>query len=100
MRTGGFALFAQGTTAATNGMLPTVEAAFPTGVDLVQSNGTVQIAIDGTPLATATWIASVAARSIMIDSDGTQCNAPAGVALYNGTDTGTPRAINTPPECP
>ncbi len=98
--TGGFALFAQGTTAATNGMLPTVEAAFPTGVDLVQSNGTVQIAIDGSPLATATWIASVAARSIMIDSDGTQCNAPAGVALYNGIDTGTPRAINSPPECP
>jgi hypothetical protein len=36
----------------------------------------------------------------MLDTDGTQCIAPSGVGLYNGTDTGTPRTINTPPECP
>ncbi|MBK7073651.1 MAG: hypothetical protein IPH44_15230 [Myxococcales bacterium] len=102
--TGGYALFAQTTTPATNGMLPTVEAAFPTGVDLVQgsvaSPGTLQIAVGGTVLSTVTWTASTVARAIMLDTDGTQCTAPGGVMLYNGTDTGTPRASNTPPECP
>ena len=97
-------MFAQTTTPATNGMLPTVEAAFPTGVDLVQgsvaSPGTLQIAVGGTVLSTVTWTASTVARAIMLDTDGTQCTAPGGVMLYNGTDTGTPRASNTPPECP
>jgi hypothetical protein len=46
------------------------------------------------------WASSTAGRSIMIDSGGTQCTAPAGVASYNGTDVGTPRAANSPPECP
>lgn len=95
---GGFALFARTSSAATNGMLPSVDATF--SFNLVQSNGTLQIGLDGTALDTKTWTASTSALSHMIDTDGTQCVAPAGVAQYNGTDVGTPRATNTPPECP
>jgi hypothetical protein len=36
----------------------------------------------------------------MIDSDGTQCTAPAGVTSYNGTDVGTPKMSNSAVECP
>ena len=100
LATGAFALFAQGTDTATNGMLPPVLAAFPTGVDLVQDGGTVQVAFGGSVLHTVTWTTSTAARSIMLDTDGTQCTAPTGVAAYNGTDVGTPGTVNSPPECP
>lgn len=95
---GGFALFARNATAATNGNLPAVDAT--EGLSLVQSNGTLQIGFGGSTLSMVTWTASAAGRSIMIDSDGTQCNAPDGVAMYNAMDRGTPRAANVPPECP
>lgn len=96
--TGGFALLARNATAATNGGLTTVDAT--TTANLVNSGGMLQIGIDGAQLHMVTWATSMAGRSIMIDSDGTQCNAPAGVPTYGAGDTGTPRAINTPPECP
>jgi hypothetical protein len=96
--TGGFFLIARNATAATNGMLPAVDAT--TTINLTNATGTLQIGFAGVAQSTVTWAASTAGKSIMIDSDGTQCVAPVGVPLYNGTDTGTPRAINTPPECP
>jgi hypothetical protein len=82
-------------------MLAIVDGVFPTGVDLVNSNGTVQVGIDGVALDTRTWTSSTSARAIQIDTDGTQCNAPAPPATqpYNGTDVGTPRAVHTA-ECP
>jgi len=96
--TGGFALIAKNATATANGMLPAVDAV--TTTNLNNSNGTLQIGFAGVQLQAVTWIASSPGKSIMIDSDGTQCNAPTGLPLYNVMDTGTPRAINTPPECP
>jgi hypothetical protein len=98
---GDHAVFAQSSDMVTNGMLPAVDGVFPTGVDLVNSNGTVQVGVDGVALDTRTWTSSVSARSIQIDMDGTQCNAPAppATAAYNGTDVGTPRAVHTA-ECP
>jgi hypothetical protein len=96
---GGYALFAHNAVAGTNGGLPMVDATF--GFSLPQSNGTLRVGIDGTVLHMVSWAASVAGKAIMLDSDGSQCNAPAGVASYNGgMDVGTPRAVNTPPECP
>lgn len=96
--TGGYFLIARNTAAAANGMLPAVDAM--TTVNLTNTGGTLQIGFGGVAQSTVTWATSMAGKSIMIDTDGTQCNAPAGVPLYNGTDTGTPRLINTPPECP
>jgi hypothetical protein len=62
-----------------------------------------RIGIDGNVLSMVSWASSAAGKAIMLDSDGTQCNAPAGVPSYNNAtppDFGTPRAVNTPPECP
>jgi hypothetical protein len=96
---GAYALIARNAVPASNGMLPMVDGTF--GFGLVNSSGQLRIGIDNNVLQMVMWATSVAAKSIMIDSDGTQCNAPAGVASYNGgTDVGTPRAVNTPPECP
>ena len=96
--TGAYALVARNATAATNGNLPTVDAT--TTINQVNSGGTLQIGIDGATLHMVTYTAATAGKSFMLDTDGTQCIAPAAVALYNGTDAGTPRTINTPPECP
>jgi hypothetical protein len=96
---GAYALFAQGSDPLVNGMLPPVDGTFPTGVDLVNTNGTVQVGIDGAPLDMKTWVSSAAALSIQIDTDGTQCNAPATTPLYNGIDAGTPEAVHAA-ECP
>jgi hypothetical protein len=98
LASGAFALFARNSMAASNGMLPTVDGTVT--VTLTNASGTLQIGFGGVALDAKTWSSSTAGRAIMIDSDGTQCDAPAGVALYNGTDVGTPRAANVPPECP
>lgn len=96
---GGYALFAHNAVAGTNGGLPMVDATF--GFALTNATGNLRIGIDGAVLSMVTWAASTAGKSIMLDSDGTQCSAPAAVTSYNGgMDFGTPRAINTPPECP
>ncbi|HVV83194.1 MAG TPA: lamin tail domain-containing protein [Kofleriaceae bacterium] len=96
---GGYALFAHNASAAENGGLMNVDATF--GNALTQSNGQLRIGIDNAVLSMVSWASSVAGKAIMLDSDGTQCNAPAGVPSYNGgMDFGTPRAVNTPPECP
>jgi hypothetical protein len=96
---GAYLVFAQGVDPATNGMLPAVAAAFPSGVDLVNTAGTVQVGVGGVAVATRTWTASATGVSIQIDTDGTQCDAPAGTATYNGTDVGTPGAVHGL-ECP
>ena len=95
---GGYALFAKNAVPATNGMLPMVDATF--GFSLTNANGALKIGVDNMILSMVTWTASTSGKSNMIDSDGTQCTGPAAVTAYNGTDHGTPRAINTPPECP
>lgn len=97
--TGSYALFAQGADPTSNGMLPVVDGVFPSGVDLVNSTGTVQVGIDGTALDTKTYATAASGVSIQIDTDGTQCNAPTGTPAYNGTDLGTPKAAQTA-ECP
>ena len=81
-----------------NGGLPPVDATFP--FSLLNSNGTLRIGVADLELDIKTWAASTQGRAIMIDSDGSQCASPDGVATYNGTDRGTPRTANTPPECP
>lgn len=81
-----------------NGGLPPVDATFASS--LVNSNGTLRIGVADLELDAKSWTASASSRSIMIDSDGSQCTSPDGVATYNGTDRGTPRTANTPPECP
>jgi hypothetical protein len=96
---GAYLVFAQTTDPATNGMLPVVAAAFPSGVDLVNGAGTVQLGVGGVAIATRTWTASAAGVSIQTDADGTQCDAPTGTATYNGTDVGTPGAVHGL-ECP
>ena len=96
---GGHALFAHNALPATNGNLPMVDATF--GFALTNASGLLKIGVDGVVLAMTSWASSAAGKAIMIDSDGTQCNAPVGVPSYNGgMDFGTPRAVNTPPECP
>ena len=51
-------------------------------------------------LDTRTYATSGAGLSIEIDTDGTQCDAPAATPSYNGgTDLGTPRAVHAV-ECP
>ncbi len=96
LEAGDFGLLAR--SSADNGGLPAVDGIFPFG--LVSASGTLQIGLSDLPLHTRTWASSTEARSIMIDSDGSQCTAPAGVTAYNGTDVGTPKTSNTPPECP
>lgn len=98
LASGTYALFARNVDPVANGNLPTVDAT--TTINQVNSGGTLQIGIDGTILHMVTYTAATAGKSFMLDTDGTQCIAPSGVGLYNGTDTGTPRTINTPPECP
>jgi hypothetical protein len=98
LASGTYALFARNVDPGANGTLPTVDAT--TTINQVNSGGTLQIGIDGTILHMVTYTAATAGKSFMLDTDGTQCIAPSGVGLYNGTDTGTPRTINTPPECP
>lgn len=95
---GGYALFARNATPAVNGMLPTVDAT--TTINMTNAGGMLQIGIDGTTLHMVTYPAATVGKSFMLDTDGTQCVAPAGVPMYNANDTGTPRASNTPPECP
>ena len=96
---GAYAVFAQGADPLANGMLPPVAGVFPSGVDLVNTNGTVQVGIGGTALDTKTYPSAASGLSIQIDGDGTQCNAPTGTQPYNGTDLGTPGAVHTA-ECP
>ena len=60
---GTYLLFSQSIDPATNGMLPAVTAAFPTGVDLVNGAGTVQVGVGGVAIATQTWTASAAGTS-------------------------------------
>jgi hypothetical protein len=96
---GAYAIFAQGADPLSNGMLPAVAGVFPTGVDLVNTNGTVQVGVGGTPLDTKTYPSAVSGSSIQIDGDGTQCTAPVTTPAYNGTDLGTPAAVQTV-ECP
>ena len=95
---GGHALLARTATANTNGMLPAVDGTF--GFGLTNTGGMLKVGFDGMIYSMASWATSAPGKSIMLDTDGTQCNAPVGVPLYNGVDTGTPRAVNTPPECP
>jgi len=91
------ALFARSSASGTNGQLPSVLATFGFGLP---ATGTLRIGVGGATLDTVTWINAQAGRSIMIDTDGTQCDAPTGVSAYNGQDVGTPGSSNTPPECP
>jgi hypothetical protein len=98
---GAYAVFAERTDPAMNGMVMNVTAAFPSGIDLVNS-GTrmVSVGVGGTALDTKTWTTQSAGVSIQIDGDGTQCNAPATTPSYNGgSDIGTPGAVHTV-ECP
>ncbi len=86
------------------GRLPTVDGLMSLNLNNCDPTpcatpATLQVGFGGATLSTVSWTTSAPAKSIMLDTDGTQCNAPAGVMLYNGTDSGTPRAINTPPEC-
>jgi hypothetical protein len=96
---GAYAIFAQGNDPLTNGMLPPVAGVFPSGVDLVNSNGTVQVGVGGVALDTKTYPTAASGVSIQIDGDGTQCNAPATTPAYNGVDLGTPGAVHAA-ECP
>ena len=96
---GSRAVFARRSDPAMNGMIPGAIAGTFTFA-LVQSAGTLMIGTGTTMLDSVTWATSTAGRSIMFDSSRVQCNAPTGVAAYNGTDVGTPNAANTPPECP
>jgi hypothetical protein len=94
---GGHALFARSADPVVNGMLPAVDGTFT--FSLVNSAGTVQVGVDDVALDTRMYATTAAATSIQIDTDGTQCNAPATTPLYNGTDAGTPRAAHAV-ECP
>lgn len=100
-----WAVFARNGVSPSNGCLPAVDATM--SLSQTQSNGTLQIGIDGAALDTKTWTTSMPGRSIMIDSQGRQCNAPDAVLVYNtscngmtGNDRGTPGAVNSPPDCP
>lgn len=96
---GGYALFARNAVAGSNGGLPTVDATF--GFTLTNTNGNLRIGYDNVVQSMATWATSMAGKAIMLDTDGTQCNAPAAIPSFNGgMDFGTPRAVNSPPECP
>jgi hypothetical protein len=98
LNAGGLGLFAR-TIGSGNGLGGlALEGTF--GFGLTNASGALQIGVDGVTLDTVTWATASSAKSFMIDTDGTQCIAPAGVPLYNGTDTGSPRANNTQPECP
>jgi hypothetical protein len=97
-----YLLFAQTSDALTNGMLPTVDGVFPSGVDLTNSGGTVQVGIDGAALDTETYGTAASGVAIQSDTDGTVCNVPNGsgqTPQYNGTDYGTPGAALAV-ECP
>jgi hypothetical protein len=97
---GDFIVFAQSVDSTVNGGITGVAGAFPSGVDLVNTNGTAQIGVGGVALDTVTYASSASGRSIQLDGDGTQCNAPDGTTSYNGgTDLGTPGAAHTV-ECP
>ncbi|MCB9561164.1 MAG: lamin tail domain-containing protein [Kofleriaceae bacterium] len=95
---GSYIVFGRNPDPGANGMLPAVAGTF--GFGLTNSNAQLRVGVGDVELSAVSWASSVSGVSIMLDSDGTQCNAPAGVASYNGTDVGTPGAINTPPECP
>ena len=96
---GDYALFAQSADMGTNGGLSGVDGVFPTGVDLTNQTGMVLLGVGGAMLDSAMWTTSSSGKSIQIDTDGTQCNAPTGTPAYNGTDLGTPEAVHAA-ECP
>lgn len=96
---GDFLVFAKSVDPTINGGINGVAAALPSGVSLVNGAGTVQVGAGGVALDTVTYPSSAAGRSIQVDNDGTQCNAPDGTTAYNGTDLGTPGAAHTV-ECP
>jgi hypothetical protein len=89
---GTYILFAQSADPAVNGGLPAVDGVFPSGVDLVNTLGTVMVGSGGAIIAMQGYSASAAGTSIQIDAGAFQCNAPAGTGTYNGTDVGTPKA--------
>jgi hypothetical protein len=80
--------------------LPPVTGTEP--LTLGNATGSLVIGINGGVLDTKTWAtAAVAGTSFQIDTDGTQCVAPAGTPEYNTVDhfIGTPKAVHTV-ECP
>jgi Lamin Tail Domain len=93
LKSGGYALFAHGSTSDGNGGLPAVDGTF--GFALTQGSGTAQVGVGGVVLDMVTWATSKSGASIQIDGTGKQCNAPAGTPAYNGTDLGTPKAAPT-----
>jgi hypothetical protein len=93
-------LLARSLDMAVNGGLPldTIDGLF--GFNLVDSDGSLFIAIDGVTLDTVAWASVQSGRTVIVnDTTGTQCNAPAATTSYNTTDFGTPGLANTP-ECP
>lgn len=117
---GGYALFARGTSTATNGGLPTVDATF--GFGLLNANGNVRV-VDPTSCelvspyqcttiydsvaytTTSVWtMFATAGVSAQLDqtmltttANDTVANYCAGSADYGTGGKGTPRAINTCP---
>jgi hypothetical protein len=94
---GGYAILARNLDPMVNGMLPAAIAPF--SVSLPQTGPGLFVAVGGTLLDTVAYAASTSGTSIIVDADGTVCNAPAGTAAYNGTDIGTPAADNGA-QCP
>jgi hypothetical protein len=96
---GGYAVFAGA--ASGHGLPGTVDGTFSFNLGNTTSN--LVIGFGGVVQDTRTGGAATAGSSFQIDTDGTQCVAPAGTAAYNTVDTtsdfGTPRAVHTV-ECP
>lgn len=95
-------LLARSTEMSVNGGLPagSVDGVF--GFNLVDTDGTLFIGVADVALDTVAWASVQSARTVIVDADGTQCNAPStpvATESYNTTDFGTPGAANTP-ECP
>jgi hypothetical protein len=95
----GYAVFAKAATG--NGLPGTVDGTF--GFDLGNTTSNLRIGFGGVVHDMKTAGAATAGSSFQIDTDGTQCVAPAGTPAYNTVDTtndfGTPDAVHTI-ECP
>ena len=96
---GGYAVFAGA--ASGHGLPGTVDGTFT--FSLGNTTSSVVIGFGGVVHDTKTAGAATEGSSFQIDTDGTQCVAPAGTPAYNTVDTmndfGTPRAVHTV-ECP
>jgi hypothetical protein len=103
---GGYALFAHNADPVQNGMLPVVDATFPTGIALAASNGSLTILDGVTVLDAITWTTMIVEGSskqllpTMTSATANDtypanfCNALASQVYGSAPNLGTPKAVN------